>query len=302
MRHHPRADFTDNGSMSRHQNPDARNSGKRPRPDDLRNLRRDTLVDSPVNRPRIGGAAPEEASDDFRGDYASEGWVVPGQAADVPSQRDWVEPSDGNGADHASNDETTWRQSLFGDQQSKALEGAGGPPNHLKRFIAYLIDSIIILVLLSLAYPALLNRPYVDIEEIRELVELSFSGTGTVEPVTPSTQDAGGSFSFLLLTVSTSTLLNLMAYVLYHGVLLGLSGTTVGKRLMGIVVYNTDGRPVGILRGIVRSLGVFVTTTFGSIGFIFVLFHPRRRALHDLLAGSYPIEPRGRFQPADYDQ
>lgn len=288
--------------MSRHRNPDTRDSGKRPRPNDLRSLRRDTAADAPVNLPQSEAAGPNAHSDEARGGDGSEGWVVPGQATSVPSPRDWVEPGHGDGPDHDSTEDSTWRQFRFGDQPSKALEEAGGPPNHWKRFIAYIVDSIIILVLLSLAYPAVLDRPYVDIEEIRQLVELSFSGAGTVEPVTPSNQDAGGSFSFLLLTVSTSTLLNLMAYILYHGVLLGLSGTTIGKRLMGIVVYNADGHPVGILRGILRSLGVFVTTTFGSIGFIFVLFHPRRRALHDLLAGSYPVEPGRRFQPADHDR
>lgn len=285
------------------QSQDQRSEGgvKPPRSDDLRNLKRvpvpDSSADPPVPAP---GDLPR--SSEVGGNVGSEGWVLPGQNRPVSSQREWVEPGGNEDEDSSRDNESDWRQFRFGTQPSEALDDAGGPPNHLKRFVAYVIDAVVILVLLSLAYPALLDQPYVDIEEIRRLMEQSVSGAGSTDVTTSSDSEANRSYSFLLLSVSASTLLNILAYVLYHGVLLGLTGTTTGKRLMGIVVCNADGQPLGVPRAIVRSLGVYLTTIFGSIGFIFVLFNPRRRALHDLLAGSYPVEPGRSFQKAGTDQ
>ena len=293
--------FADNGMMPNSQDTHSEGRAKQPRPDDLRNIRRVPIEGSTVARTRpMVDASPDPTKGGRQGDD-SQGWVLPGQDKPASSRQDWVEPDGGDGRGTRSDDESNWRQFRFGSQPRETLDHALTPPNHLKRLVAYLIDAVIILVLLSLAYPALLNRPYVDIEEIRALMELSASGAGGTEVASSSNSETGQTFSFLLLSVSASTLLNLLAYMLYHGVFLGLTGTTIGKRLMGIVVCNAEGQPVGVPRAIVRSLGVFVTTVYGAIGFIFVLFHPRRRALHDLLAGSYPVEPGRSLQQAEHD-
>ena len=294
--------FADNGMMPNSQDSHSEGRAKQPRPDDLRNLRRVPIEGSTVARTR---PTVDDSPDPTKGnllDDDSQGWVLPGHDKPSSSRQDWVEPDGGHGRDTRSDDESNWRQIRFGSQPTEALDYSRRPPNHLKRLIAYFIDAIIILVVLSLAYPALLNHPYVDIEQIRALMELPASGAGGAELASSSNSENGRSFSFLLLSVSASTLLNLLAYVLYHGVFLGLTGATIGKRLMGIVICNAEGQPVGVPRAIIRSLGVFATTVFGSIGFIFVLFHPRRRALHDLLAGSYPVEPGSSVQQAKHDQ
>ena len=288
--------------MPNSKNQRSERGGKRLRADDLRHLKRVPVAESPTARTVPVPSDSPRTTDGVMGNVGSEGWVLPGQNRPVSSQHDWVEPGQSDDQEAGHDDDADWRQFRFGAQPSGALDDAGSPPNHLKRFVAYVIDAVIILVLLSLAYPALLDQPYVDIEEIMELMELSVSGADSAEVTTSSDSEPTRSYSFLLLSVSASTLLNLMAYVLYHGVLLGLTGTTVGKRLMGIVVRNADGRPVGVPRAIVRSIGVFLTTILGSIGFIFVLFNPRRRALHDLLAGSYPVEPGRRLEQAGPDQ
>ena len=294
--------FADNGMMPNSQDSHPEVGAKQPRPDDLRNLKRVPAEGSSVARTR---PTVDDSPDPPKGDRVdddSQGWILPGQDKPSSSRREWVEPAGGHGRDARSDDEPNWRQIRFGSEPAEILDHAQRPPNHLKRLIAYFIDAIIILVALSLAYPALLNRPYVDIEAIRALMELSASGAGSAEVASSSNSETGQSVSFPLFSVSASTLLNLLAYVLYHGLFLGLTGTTIGKRLMGIVICNAEGRPLGVPRAIVRSLGVFVTAEFGSIGFIFVLFHPRRRALHDLLAGSYPVEQGRSYRQAEHDQ
>lgn len=294
--------FADNGMMPNSQDSHSEVGAKQPRQDDLRNLKRVPAEGSSVARTRPTVDHSPDPTKDDRLDDDPQGWVMPGQDKSALSRQDWVEPGRGHGRDSRGDDESNWRQIRFGSQTADALDHARRPPNHLKRLIAYFIDAIIILVVLSLAYPALLNRPYVDIEQIRALMELPASGAGGTNVASSSNSETGQRFSFLLLSVSASTLLNLLAYVLYHGVFLGLTGTTIGKRLMGIGIFNAEGQPTGVPRAIVRSLGVFATTVFGSIGFIFVLFHPRRRALHDLLAGSYPVESGRSVQQAKHDQ
>ncbi len=65
-------------------------------------------------------------------------------------------------------------------------------------------------------------------------------------------------------------------------------GTTPGKRLMGLYVCGLDGRvglPFG--RALLRYVGYLVSALPLGIGFLLPLFNARRRALHDLIAGSY---------------
>lgn len=92
-------------------------------------------------------------------------------------------------------------------------------------------------------------------------------------------------------SVNRSGLFWFSLYLLYQ--FIGhASGGTVGKRLMGIAVVRKDGRPLGIFRCLVRSLGYVLSTPFFNFGFIVALFHPESRALHDVLAGSLVVEPR----------
>lgn len=65
-------------------------------------------------------------------------------------------------------------------------------------------------------------------------------------------------------------------------------GTTPGKKLLGLVVCDvsgTVGLPLG--RAIVRWLGYLVSALPLGAGFLVALFGPQKRALHDLMAGSY---------------
>ena len=228
--------------------------------------------------------------------------MEPGQRPPNASPPKWIEPGATSDQPARDADEDSWRRLSSGSEPATSAEQAGTPPNHIKRLIAYFIDAIIIIAVLSVTYPALLSRPYIDIELIRELIEASSNqadGNQSAQSPDAVAANARESSPFPFLSFSAATGINLAAYILYHGVLLGLTGATVGKRLMGISVCDALGRPIGIPRGIVRSLGLFLTTSLAAIGFIFVLFHPKRRALHDLVAGSYPVEHQRTYLRAD---
>jgi uncharacterized RDD family membrane protein YckC len=69
-----------------------------------------------------------------------------------------------------------------------------------------------------------------------------------------------------------------------------VAGGTPGKKILGLAVVAADGSPPGFIRAFARALGWVVSTPLANFGFIIALFHPRTRALHDMLSGTYVVE------------
>lgn len=68
-------------------------------------------------------------------------------------------------------------------------------------------------------------------------------------------------------------------------------GATPGKRSVGLVVVESDGRPVGLAASVIRNLlrtADFLPFLFG-FGILFMLFHPRFQRLGDLAAGTLVV-------------
>ncbi len=75
-----------------------------------------------------------------------------------------------------------------------------------------------------------------------------------------------------------------------------LSGQTVGKWLLGLRVVSVDGGVVPVRRAVLRLLGYVVSAVPLYAGFLWILFDPERRTLHDRLARTAVIhasEPSG---------
>jgi len=77
----------------------------------------------------------------------------------------------------------------------------------------------------------------------------------------------------------SASLAVLGAFVLEQTVLVGLLGTAVGHRLAGIRVVRLDGRPIGLLPGLVRAVLVALVVPP-------LVMDQDRRGLHDLAARS----------------
>jgi uncharacterized RDD family membrane protein YckC len=82
-------------------------------------------------------------------------------------------------------------------------------------------------------------------------------------------------------------------HVIYHVVLLGGCGQTVGRMALGIaVVRRDDGAAPGYGRALLRSLGnTLVVLSLGLAAFV-VLFNRERRDLADLLSGTRVVRVR----------
>ena len=68
-------------------------------------------------------------------------------------------------------------------------------------------------------------------------------------------------------------------FVAEVGILTGLVGRSIGKRVLGMRIENPDGRPIGVPRAILRTL--LLTLVLPAI-----VMTDDKRGIHDLAAGS----------------
>ncbi len=80
----------------------------------------------------------------------------------------------------------------------------------------------------------------------------------------------------------SQTFIILGFFVLEVGLLVGLTGRSIGKRLLGMTVENPDGVPIGIPRALLRTLLL-------SLVLPAIVMTDDKRGIHDLAAGSRVI-------------
>jgi uncharacterized RDD family membrane protein YckC len=97
----------------------------------------------------------------------------------------------------------------------------------------------------------------------------------------------------------TGSLLAIALYIGYYGYLEGsASGQTVGKRGMGIRVYDLRGRgPIGFGRGVDRYFARILSAIPLFLGYFWMLWDSEKQTWHDKLVGSvvvpvsaYPVD------------
>lgn len=92
-----------------------------------------------------------------------------------------------------------------------------------------------------------------------------------------------------------SLAINLPIGFLYVTGFNGSRGATPGKQLLGLRVVRADGSRLGYGRAFLRRAAELVSAiTFGA-GYLMAAFHPEKRALHDLMAGTRVIRVRNPF-------
>ncbi|MBJ7473098.1 MAG: RDD family protein [Solirubrobacteraceae bacterium] len=77
--------------------------------------------------------------------------------------------------------------------------------------------------------------------------------------------------------------------VLYFTICWTTSGQTVGMRMMGLKLVRPDGQSPSVCRSLVRYFGRSLSILLLFGGYLMVLVHPQRRALHDVIAGTYVV-------------
>jgi uncharacterized RDD family membrane protein YckC len=79
---------------------------------------------------------------------------------------------------------------------------------------------------------------------------------------------------------------------LYQLYFAGISGQTLGMRLLGIRLISQRGTAPGATRGMVRLLAMVPSVMPAGLGWVWALFDREHRALHDHIAGTYLIIDR----------
>jgi len=139
-----------------------------------------------------------------------------------------------------------------------------------ERFLAYLIDVIIVTIFIMLA--AIVASA---------VFASGLSGTPQNPSVTPA---AAGGFGLIMLIVFVVA----TAYFPWFWM---RGGQTPGMRPFGLyVVRDADGGPVTGRAAGLRLLGYWINGIAFYVGFAWILVDKRRRGWHDLLAGTVVIK------------
>ncbi len=78
--------------------------------------------------------------------------------------------------------------------------------------------------------------------------------------------------------------------VLYFGVYVAVRGGTPAQRLLRMRVVDENGAKPRAAQSLARALVLVVSQLLLFLPMLYAFFHPQRRALHDLVAGTYVVE------------
>lgn len=129
-----------------------------------------------------------------------------------------------------------------------------------KRFLAHVIDSIIIYCFLKVIYWCLKLFSNVNAENVidtENIMLIALYGAG-----------------FFLIDAPYEILSYCSKYQ-----------ATIGKRVVGIVVLDVNGERISFMRAVLRFLATF-PSAISLVGYLMVLFTRKKQTMHDMLAGT----------------
>jgi len=97
--------------------------------------------------------------------------------------------------------------------------------------------------------------------------------------------DSGNTLSFTNILIVMGLLFSLVYFVGSWA----KTGQTIGKSTLNIQVVGADGMPVSWGRSLARYFGYIINVVAASIGFLWIVFDPKRQGWHDKIAGTYVV-------------
>jgi uncharacterized RDD family membrane protein YckC len=145
----------------------------------------------------------------------------------------------------------------------------GEPAGFWIRFLAYLIDSVIISVLMGIIWAPTMF--------LTMRSAMSESGPGPLAAILP--------FLAFVLTMAAS-----LGYILWFW---ANKGATPGKKMLGLRIVREDGEePLGWGTAFMRLVGYMVSGFILYIGFLMIAFNPDKMGLHDKIAKTRVLKIR----------
>ena len=161
-----------------------------------------------------------------------------------------------------------------------------------KRFIAYLIDSLLIVGVVSAFLFVRMGKTNSDafIDEGKPGLTDKYPFIATAEAIVFDPQRIVYVESFLK-NYSVDALIGLLLLpMLYFVFFEGIWGGTIGKLLLGIRVRRKDGGKINFGISFIRFLGKIVSTIPFVLGFVLALFDKKHQALHDKIANTLVLK------------
>ena len=92
------------------------------------------------------------------------------------------------------------------------------------------------------------------------------------------------------LIIGDSDVISIIIGAGYHiGMWVKNDGMTLGKKVMGLKVIQTNGQAVDVKTGVIRYIGYIVSGLVMALGFIWVAFDSKKQGWHDKIASTYVI-------------
>ncbi|MBI1807640.1 MAG: RDD family protein [Ignavibacteria bacterium] len=140
-----------------------------------------------------------------------------------------------------------------------------------KRFVAYLIDKLILSVVTFILF----------------IPVLGLLGIGAL-----AHEDVDDSVGFLIAFIGAyamAIVLIIVADWLYFALMESKKGATLGKMVLNITVTDTNGSQISFGRATGRYFGKILSGLIFCVGYIMAGFTQQKQALHDILAGTLVV-------------
>jgi uncharacterized RDD family membrane protein YckC len=277
---------------------------------------------SEVTRPAPGAAAPGEPSDQTSEPTSPQ--ASPGPTAENPYAPPYGQ-HDPYGQPQYGQQQPYGQQPQYGEQQPYGQPAYGQPAygqqpqygeaypgypgyampavkstpdgvpvaNPWRRLGGWIIDGIIVSVVTAIVGYPLLRDFFDAVSRFADRVQAA-ANAGLAQP------DANTLVSDVLPTIYKLSVLQLVVAAVYIIPMTKLTGSTLGKMATGIRVrpMNTEGLPTWT-QSVLRFVGFEVFAAVPSVGgfyflidVLWILWDPRRQALHDKIAGTAVVNRR----------
>lgn len=77
----------------------------------------------------------------------------------------------------------------------------------------------------------------------------------------------------------------------YYGLLIGLTGSTVGMKAVRLCVVDGNGARIGTGKAMLRALSMMLSQMILFIGYFFIFSSPSNQTMHDRMTGTYVVKP-----------
>jgi uncharacterized RDD family membrane protein YckC len=147
------------------------------------------------------------------------------------------------------------------------------------RFVAYVIDAIIIYVLQSFVFVPFLG-----------ILGLSFASR-MADPGDMTDIETMGMIGGIMAMAGTAFLVSTVIGILYFAIMESSKyQATVGKMALGLKVTDIDGKNIDFVKALIRNVSKIISQMILFIGFIMAGFTEKRQGLHDIIAGTLVVK------------